>query len=90
VNVLYQTAATGGRDGRSATLAGTFEVSLTTPARLGCNGANPEKLVYGRLCGLLRAISRKRVTASFDGGRISLDGGVMLLAAATGRHFWHR
>src|SRR5271155_1867270 len=49
VNVLYQTAAraTGGRDGRSATLDGTFEVSLTTPKELGGpggNGANPEKL----------------------------------------------
>src|SRR5208282_1534770 len=49
VNVLYQTAvrATGGRDGRSATLDGTFEVSLTTPKELGGpggDGANPEKL----------------------------------------------
>src|SRR5271155_1537243 len=49
VNVLYQTAAraTGGRDGRSATLDGTFEVSLTTPKELGGpggNGANPEQL----------------------------------------------
>jgi lipoyl-dependent peroxiredoxin len=49
VKVLYQTAAraTGGRDGRSATLDGTFEVSLTTPKELGGpggGGANPEKL----------------------------------------------
>jgi Ohr subfamily peroxiredoxin len=49
VNVLYQTAAraTGGRDGRSATLDGTFEVILTKPKELGGpggNGANPEKL----------------------------------------------
>jgi osmotically inducible protein OsmC len=49
VNVLYQTSAraTGGRDGRSATLDGTFEVSLTTPKELGGpggDGANPEKL----------------------------------------------
>src|SRR5277367_2375028 len=49
VNVLYQTAAraNGGRDGRSATLDGTFEVSLTTPKELGGpggDGANPEKL----------------------------------------------
>ena len=39
--------ATGGRDDRSATLDGTFEVSLTTPKELGRpggNGANPEKL----------------------------------------------
>jgi osmotically inducible protein OsmC len=50
VNVLYQTAAraTGGRDGRSATLDGTLEVSLTTPKELGGpggDGANPEKLL---------------------------------------------
>jgi Ohr subfamily peroxiredoxin len=49
VNVLYQTAArtTGGCDGCSATLDGTFEVSLTTPKELGGpggDGANPEKL----------------------------------------------
>jgi osmotically inducible protein OsmC len=49
VNVVYQTAAraTGGRDGRSVTLDGTFDVSLTTPMELGGpggNGANPEKL----------------------------------------------
>jgi hypothetical protein len=47
VNVLYKTAAraTGGRDGRSATLDGTFEV--TAPKELGGtggDGANPEKL----------------------------------------------
>jgi lipoyl-dependent peroxiredoxin len=49
VNVLYQTAAraTGGRDGRSATLDGTFGMSLTRPKELGGlggHGANPEKL----------------------------------------------
>jgi lipoyl-dependent peroxiredoxin len=37
VRVLYQTAARaiGDRDGHSATLDGTFEVSLTTPKELG-------------------------------------------------------
>jgi Ohr subfamily peroxiredoxin len=49
VNVLYQTAAraTGGRDGHSATLDGTFDVNLTIPKELGGPGgpgANPEKL----------------------------------------------
>ena len=49
VTVLYTTAArvTGGRDGRSATLDGTFDVSLTKPKELGGpggDGANPEKL----------------------------------------------
>ena len=31
------------------------------------------------------AVSRKKVIAAFDGGRISSDGGVMLLAAAERR-----
>jgi organic hydroperoxide reductase OsmC/OhrA len=56
VRVLYQTAARsiGGRDGRLATLDGTFEVSLTAPKELGGPGgdvANPEKLFCRRLCG---------------------------------------
>jgi lipoyl-dependent peroxiredoxin len=47
VKVLYQTAAraTGGGDGRSATLDGTFEVSLTTPKKLG----SPAVLLSDRL-----------------------------------------
>jgi len=32
-----------------------------------------------------RAVGRKKVTAAFDGERITLDGGVMLLAAAERR-----
>ena len=31
------------------------------------------------------AIGRKKVTAAFDGGRLTSDGGVMLLAAAERR-----
>ena len=31
------------------------------------------------------AVARKKVTAAFDGGRITSDGGVMLLAAAERR-----
>jgi hypothetical protein len=34
---------------------------------------------------LFPAVSRKKVTAAFDGGRITSDGGVMLLAAAERR-----
>ena len=30
----------------------------------------------------LPSVSRKKVTAAFDGGRITSDGGVMLLSAA--------
>jgi Ohr subfamily peroxiredoxin len=49
VKVLYQTQAraTGGRDGHTGTLDGTFEVNLTIPKELGGpggDGANPEKL----------------------------------------------
>ena len=37
VNVLYRTAAraTGGRDGRAATLDGSLDLSLATPRELG-------------------------------------------------------
>ncbi len=49
VNVLYKTSAkaTGGRDGRSATLDGTLDVKLATPKELGGGGGagnNPEQL----------------------------------------------
>ncbi len=49
VNVLYRTEARaiGGRDGRSGTVDGTFEVALTTPKELGGpggEGVNPEQL----------------------------------------------
>lgn len=49
VNVLYTTSAraTGGRDGRSATLDGALDVKLTTPKELGGGGGegnNPEQL----------------------------------------------
>lgn len=49
VSVLYRTQAraTGGRDGRSQTLDGAFDVKLTTPKELGGAGGegnNPEQL----------------------------------------------
>ncbi len=49
VNVLYRTSsrATGGRDGRSGTVDGTFDVTLATPKELGGAGGagvNPEQL----------------------------------------------
>lgn len=49
VKVLYKTAAraTGGRDGHSATLDGSFDVKLATPKELGGAGGegnNPEQL----------------------------------------------
>jgi len=46
--ILYSTTAraTGGRDGKAATLDGSFAVALGTPTELGGNGAgnNPEQL----------------------------------------------
>ena len=47
--VLYETSAraTGGRDGRAATLDGSLDVKLTTPKQLGGpggDGNNPEQL----------------------------------------------
>ncbi len=49
VNVLYKTSAkaTGGRDGRSTTTDGAFDVKLATPKELGGAGGegnNPEQL----------------------------------------------
>jgi hypothetical protein len=34
------------------------------------------------------AIQRKKLTAAFDGGRLTSDGGVLLLAAAERRINW--
>lgn len=49
VDVKYRTAATatGGRDGRSSTADGAFDVKLSTPKELGGGGGegnNPEQL----------------------------------------------
>jgi lipoyl-dependent peroxiredoxin len=49
LNVLYRASAraTGGRDGRSATLDGALDVTLATPKELGGaggSGVNPEQL----------------------------------------------
>jgi osmotically inducible protein OsmC len=49
VNVLYKTSAkaTGGRDGRAATLDGALDLKLSTPKELGGAGGegnNPEQL----------------------------------------------
>ena len=38
----------------------------------------------------LPSVSRKKVTAAFDGGRLSSDSGVMLLALAAGAKFLTR
>jgi hypothetical protein len=36
------------------------------------------------------AVARKKITAAFDGGRLTSDGGVMLLASADRRVGWPR
>src|SRR6267378_168300 len=79
VNVLYQTAAraTGGRDGRSATLDGTFEVSLTMPKELGGpggDGANPEKLFAAGYAACF--LGAMKFVASQGGPKIPSDASV--------------
>src|ERR1700747_3319103 len=81
VKVLYQTAprATGGRDGRSATLDGTFEVSLTTPKELGGpggDGANPEKLFAAGYAALFRG-AMKFVASQGGGLKMPSDAAVI-------------
>ena len=76
VNVLYRTSAraTGGRDGRSTTLDGTFDVKLTTPKELGGGGGegvNPEQLfAAGYAACFLGAL---KLVASKSGVKLSPD-----------------
>lgn len=77
VEVLYSTTAraNGGRDGKSATLDGSFEVSLATPKELGGpggDGNNPEQLfASGYAACFLGAM--KFVSAQNGGPAISDD-----------------
>jgi Ohr subfamily peroxiredoxin len=76
VNVLYRTSAraTGGRDGRSATLDGALDVKLTTPKELGGpggDGVNPEQLfATGYAACFLSAL---KLVASKGGTKIPAD-----------------
>jgi lipoyl-dependent peroxiredoxin len=72
VNVLYRTSAraTGGRDGRSATLDGAVDVQLATPKELGGAGGagvNPEQLFatgYAAcFLGAMKFVASQRVAA---------------------------
>ena len=79
VNVVYQTAAraTGGRDGRSATLDGTFAVSLTIPKEMGGpggDGANPEKLFAAGYAACF--LSAMKFVASQGGPKLPNDAAV--------------
>ena len=77
VNVLYttQARAVGGRDGRSGTVDGSFEVTLTTPKELGGaggNGVNPEQLfATGYAACFLGAM--KFVASQEDGVKVPPD-----------------
>jgi Ohr subfamily peroxiredoxin len=76
VNVLYRTSAraTGGRDGRSATLDGAVDVKLTTPKELGGaggEGANPEQLFAAGYAACF--LSAMKYVASTGGRKVSSD-----------------
>lgn len=79
VKVLYSTAAraTGGRDGRSATLDGTLDVNLTTPKELGGQGGagnNPEQLFAAGYAACFNAAMK--FVASQGGPKIPADASV--------------
>jgi hypothetical protein len=50
------------------------------PACASSHAATPATIDDSQLSFSLPPVSRKKVTAVFDGGRLSSDGGVMLLA----------
>ncbi|MGO9133513.1 MAG: organic hydroperoxide resistance protein [Methylovirgula sp.] len=71
VDVLYRTSAraTGGRDGHSGTLDGSFDVKLSTPKELGGaggSGANPEQLFASGYAACF--LSAMKFVASQGGG----------------------
>ncbi|TMV57746.1 Ohr family peroxiredoxin, partial [Thioclava sp. BHET1] len=79
VNVVYETSAraTGGRDGRAATLDGAVDVKLTTPKELGGSGgegANPEQLFATGYAACF--LSAMKFVASQGGPKISADASV--------------
>jgi len=55
---------------------------VSKPISTESDGATPAMLEDTLLPFSFPAVERKKVTAAFDGGRITSDGGVMLLAAA--------
>ena len=76
VNVLYKTAAraTGGRDGRAATLDGAFDVTLATPKELGGGGGpgnNPEQLFAAGYAACF--IGAMKFVASQGGPKVPAD-----------------
>lgn len=79
VNVLYRTAAraTGGRDGRSATLDGSLDLALATPRELGGGGGagnNPEQLFAAGYAACF--IGAMKFVASQGGPKVPADAAV--------------
>jgi len=80
VNVLYRTAAraTGGRDGRAATLDGSLVLSLATPRELGGGGGagnNPEQLFAAGYAACF--IGAMKFVASQGGPKVPADATVV-------------
>ncbi len=76
VNVLYRTSAraTGGRDGRAATLDGALDVTLVTPKELGGpggGGVNPEQLFATGYAACF--LSAMKFVASQSGPKVPAD-----------------
>jgi Ohr subfamily peroxiredoxin len=76
---LYRTSAraTGGRDGRSGTLDGAFEVKLSTPRELGGaggDGANPEMLFAAGYAACF--LSALKLVMHRGGARVPADAAV--------------
>ena len=79
VNVLYNTTAraTGGRDGRAQTTAGTLDVKLTTPKELGGGGGegnNPEELFAAGYAACF--VGAMKFVASQGGPKVPADASV--------------
>jgi Ohr subfamily peroxiredoxin len=79
VNVLYRTSAraTGGRDGRAATLDGSLDVVLATPKELGGGGGpgnNPEQLFAAGYAACF--IGAMKFVASQGGPKVPADAAV--------------
>lgn len=80
VNVLYRTAAraTGGRDGRTATLDGAVDLKLVTPKALGGaggEGANPEQLFAAGYAACF--LSALKFVATQSGAKVPADASVV-------------
>jgi Ohr subfamily peroxiredoxin len=79
IKALYRTAARaiGGRDGRAATLDGSFDVKLATPRELGGaggEGVNPEQLFAAGYAACF--LSALKLVAAQGGTKLSPEAAV--------------